>query len=42
MGRAKDYIAGEQWTRAIAELQLAAADPKEPNRDEALFWLAHR
>ena len=41
MERAKDFIADEQWMRAIAELQAASADPKEPNRDEALFWLAH-
>ena len=41
LGHAKDLIADEQWTRAIAELQAAVADPKEPNRDEALFWLAH-
>ena len=39
--RAKDYIADEQWTRAIVELQAVAEDPKETNRDEALFWLAH-
>lgn len=38
---AKDYIADEQWVRAIAALQAVAADPKEPNRDEAMFWLAH-
>src|SRR6266568_1726187 len=41
LAQAKDYIADEQWTRAIAELQAAANDPKETNRDEALFWLAH-
>ena len=41
LGLAKDYIAEEQWVRAIAELQVVAADPKEANRDEALFWLAH-
>ena len=41
MERAKDYIADEQWTRAIVELQAVADDPKETNRDEALFWLAH-
>jgi hypothetical protein len=41
LGHAKDLIADEQWTRAITELQAAADDPKEPNRDEALFWLAH-
>ena len=41
LGHAKDLIADEQWSRAIAELQAAADDPKEPNRDEALFWLAH-
>lgn len=41
LGRAKDYIADEQWTRAVAELKVVIADAKEPNRDEALFWLAH-
>jgi HEAT repeat protein len=41
MSRAKDLIADEQWTRAIEELRAAADDPREPNRDEALFWLAH-
>lgn len=41
MSRAKDLIADEQWLRAIEELRAAAADPKEPARDEALFWLAH-
>jgi hypothetical protein len=39
--RAKDLIAEEQWLRAIAELQAAAEDPKERDKDEALFWLAH-
>ena len=39
--RAKDFIADEQWTRAIDVLKAAAADPTEPNKDEALFWLAH-
>jgi hypothetical protein len=41
LGRAKDYIADEQWSRAVAELKAVIANPKEPNRDEALFWLAH-
>jgi hypothetical protein len=41
MARAKDFIADEQWARAVVELQAAADDPKESNRDEALFWLAH-
>ena len=41
LGRAKDYIADEQWPRAIEELRLAVADAKEPRRDEALYWLAH-
>lgn len=41
LAQAKDYIADEQWARAIAELQVAASDPKETHRDEALFWLAH-
>ena len=40
MERAKDYIADEQWARAIVELQAVAEDPREANRDEALFWLA--
>jgi len=38
---AKDYIADEQWARAIDELRIVAADRNDPNRDEALFWLAH-
>jgi hypothetical protein len=38
---AKDYIADEQWNRAIAELRVVADDAKDSNRDEALFWLAH-
>jgi HEAT repeat protein len=41
LGRAKDLIADEQWTRAIEELRAAVGDPKEPSRDEAAFWLAH-
>jgi hypothetical protein len=41
MEHAKDLIADEQWVRAIDELKAAAADTKEPNKDEALFWLAH-
>jgi HEAT repeat protein len=41
LARAKDFIADEQWQRAIDELKAAVADAKEPNRDEALFWLAH-
>jgi HEAT repeat protein len=39
--RAKDLIAEEQWLRAISELRAAVADPKEAQKDEALFWLAH-
>lgn len=39
--RAKDLIADEQWVAAIDELKAAAADPKETNKAEALFWLAH-
>jgi hypothetical protein len=38
---AKDYIADEQWERAIRELKVVAADAGDANRDEALFWLAH-
>jgi HEAT repeat protein len=41
MEHAKDLIADEQWVRAIDDLKAAAADPKETNKDEALFWLAH-
>jgi hypothetical protein len=41
LDRAKDFIADERWTRAIAELRVAVADRKEPARDEAAFWLAH-
>ena len=41
LAQGKDYIADEQWTRAIAELKAAADDLREKNRDEALFWLAH-
>ena len=38
---AKDYIADEQWARAITELRVVAGDASDANRDEALFWLAH-
>jgi HEAT repeat protein len=41
MLRAKDLISDDQWLPAIVELRAAVADPKEQNRDEALFWLAH-
>ena len=41
MARAKDLISDDQWAAAIPVLRAAAADPKEPNKDEALFWLAH-
>ena len=41
MEKAKDYIADEQWVRAVETLRAAAADAKEKHRDEALFWLAH-
>ncbi|HXG55050.1 MAG TPA: HEAT repeat domain-containing protein, partial [Vicinamibacterales bacterium] len=41
LDKAKDYIADEQWTRAIEVLRAAAADTRERNKDEALFWLAH-
>jgi HEAT repeats/Tetratricopeptide repeat len=41
MARAKDLISEDQWTAAIPVLRAAAADAKEPNKDEALFWLAH-
>jgi hypothetical protein len=41
MARAKDLISEDQWMAAIPVLRAAARDPKEPNKDEALFWLAH-
>jgi hypothetical protein len=41
LGHAKDLIGDEQWIPAIQELRAAAADPRETNKDEALFWLAH-
>ncbi|MEO5896317.1 MAG: HEAT repeat domain-containing protein [Vicinamibacterales bacterium] len=39
--QAKDYIADEQWMKAIDVLRAAAVDARERNKDEALFWLAH-
>jgi HEAT repeat protein len=41
LARAKDFIADEQWSRAVAELRAAAGDAKEKSRDEVLYWLAH-
>lgn len=41
LARAKDFIADEQWSRAVDELRLALKDPKEPAHDEVMFWLAH-
>jgi hypothetical protein len=41
LAQAKDLIADEQWIRAIEVLKVAVADPKEPGRDEAIYWLAH-
>ncbi len=41
LARAKDLIADEQWSLAVDVLAEAARDPKEPNKDEVLFWLAH-
>ena len=41
LARAKDYIADEQWSRAIDELRVAIRDAKESGKDEALYWLAH-
>src|SRR5688500_12289162 len=41
MARAKDLISEDQWAAAIPVLRAAVADPKERNKDEALFWLAH-
>jgi hypothetical protein len=39
--RAKDFIADEQWERAIEQLRKAVDDARERHKDEALFWLAH-
>ena len=43
--RADGARQGSDLRRAVgrrdAELRAAVADPKEPNKDEALFWLAH-
>jgi len=39
--RARDYITDEHWPQAIELLRAAVEDPKEPRRDEALYWLAH-
>ncbi len=41
LGRAKDLIADERWPAAIEELRAAVDDPKEPRKDEVLYWLAH-
>ncbi len=39
--RARDYITDEQWAQAIDLLRAAVDDAKEPQRDQALYWLAH-
>ena len=41
LASAKDFIADEQWVRAIEVLQVLLRDTKETGKDEALFWLAH-
>jgi hypothetical protein len=41
LAQGKDFVADEQWARAIVEFRAAANDPAEKNRAEALFWLAH-
>ena len=41
LASAKDFIADEQWMRAIEVLQVLLRDTKETGKDEALFWLAH-
>jgi hypothetical protein len=41
LARAKDLMSDDKWSAAIPELRAAVADPKEQNKDEALFWLAH-
>ena len=39
--KAKDLMSDERWAAAIPVLQAAVANPKEQNKDEALFWLSH-
>ena len=41
LASAKDFIADEQWMRAIEVLQVLLRDTKETGKDEAMFWLAH-
>ena len=41
LARAKDFIAEEQWMRAIEVLHVLLRDVKETGKDEALYWLAH-
>jgi len=41
LSRAKDLMADQQWSAAIAVLRDAVGNPAEPGKDEALFWLAH-
>ncbi len=41
LASAKDFIADEQWARAIEVLQAMLKDPRETGKDEALYWLAH-
>jgi hypothetical protein len=41
MLKAKDLISEDQWLAAIGVLKAAVADAREPNKDEALYWLAH-
>lgn len=40
LARAKEYIADEQWSRAVAELRALVDDTNEKSRDEAMYWLA--
>jgi hypothetical protein len=41
LARAKDFMADEQWTRAIQELRAMLSDGAEAGKDEGLYWLAH-
>lgn len=41
LASAKDFIADEQWLRAIEVLQMLLKDSRETGKDEALYWLAH-
>ena len=41
LDQARLLIFDRDWPRAVVELRRVLANPKEPLRDEASFWLAH-